>query len=522
VSYVSAHLRAAGGDERQGWELSLRRSYHDQVLRWVSADNSSQMPSFYDGMLRGRWKPSANHLLVGGVLVAGDGLSIPSPEASALRHDLIQTGDDTPGGLDTSSDRLALDNKLTVGSLSWRAVLGPRAYLETVVGYVPQRLLFTLKGDNDESVDIESRTLALRQDLAWQRQAHAALVRGLRGPHRRTGVGACRVPRSAAEQRRPTSRIKRRHTLISARRALRMCMARRLVAGARRGAAGLRPALAMGWRVRPRSPRWRPSCGRARAERARTGCRTRCAATTDAADAPGAPSGPNAPASDARRDASRQHAARRVSAYEALAPRTKRSRRTGQRRQRSLARCRILAGVRAAPDAALRAQYVWSQTQQRDPQAWRRLWHEDAGTGESVWGPVQEEPYWYRPLQDQRHRFALDGRLRHRAWEFGVHLQLASGLPYTPVVDVARDADGNAYGIVGRKGSAELPAYQRLDLRVLRHFDGKSVDWRVFAEVLNATSAANVYMQRWNRAYTQQNTVTMLPLLPTVGVEASF
>jgi hypothetical protein len=67
-----------------------------------------------------------------------------------------------------------------------------------------------------------------------------------------------------------------------------------------------------------------------------------------------------------------------------------------------------------------------------------------------------------------------------------------------------------------------LPLYRRLDLRLLRHFSSARVDWRLYAEVLNVTAAHNVYMQRWNRDYTGQYSVGMLPLLPTLGVEASF
>ncbi len=87
---------------------------------------------------------------------------------------------------------------------------------------------------------------------------------------------------------------------------------------------------------------------------------------------------------------------------------------------------------------------------------------------------------------------------------------------------MVHDAEGEAYGIVGRKGSARLPRYERLDFRVTRHFRGDRLHWRLYAEVLNATASDNVYMYRWNRAYTSQYAVNMLPRLPTLGVEASF
>ena len=536
LSYISAHLRAAGGDERQGWALSLRRSYHDQIVRWVDPENPSQMPSFYDAMVRARWKPSDSHLLVGGLLVAGDGLSIPSPEASALRHDLIRD-DNTPSATSSTRDRLGLHNKLAVGSLTWRALLGPNAWLETVAGYVPQRLAFSLEGESEESVSIESRTLSLRQDLSLQQGAHQ-LRFGYEGTQTRTeGLVSAYAAFLGLRQTNSALNVadqKERYQLD-------------LGATRRYGAlygqdewslAGGNVTLGTGLRYEhdglSKQDMWSP----------RLSLRTKAESTWSVNGTWGVahalrstplevqPTRGGEPlraerATEATLGVVRQGTEVRggVSGYVKRFDHLVFEAEPAYYANGAMGRSHgVETWLEFAPRPALslRAQYTWSSTEQRDPLAWTRRWTEDPVSGARVWGPVAEETYWYRPLQDQRHRFALELGLKHRAWEFGAHLQLASGLPYTPVVAVETAANGTAYGIVGRKGTASLPAYQRLDLKLLRHFHGKSVDWRIFAEVLNATAAENVYMQRWNRAYTQQYSVTMLPLLPTLGVEASF
>ena len=539
LSYVSAHVRAAGGDEQQGWALSLRRSYHDQVLRWVDPENTSQIPSFYDAMARARWKPSPNHRVVVGLLLAGDGLSIPSPEASALRHDLIRD-DATPlsaGGPSSSRDRLGLDNQLAVGSLTWRALLGPRAWLETVVGYVPQRLGFSLKGENNESVQIESRTITLRQDLSLQKDAHH-LRFGFEGYRAQTdGLVSAYAAFLGLRQSNSALNVsdqKERYQIV-------MDVERNFAAvyaqddwSLRDGAVELgtglryeRDGLARQDLLSPRlAATFRPASDWSLRGTWGVSHALRSTPLEVQPTRSGAPLGAER-ATEATLGLSRHRGALQggVSAYvkrfDDLVYEAEPAYYANGGRGRSHGVETWLQLTPARKPISLRAQYAWSKTEQRDESAWRRNWTQDAA-GATVWGTVSEEPYWYRPFQDQRHQFAVEARLRHRSWEFGANLQLASGLPFTPITAVERDAEGNVYGLVGRKGSAQLPAYRRLDLRLLRHFQAKSVDWRVFVEVLNATSAENVYMQRWNRDYTQQYSVTMVPLLPTVGVEASF
>jgi hypothetical protein len=166
--------------------------------------------------------------------------------------------------------------------------------------------------------------------------------------------------------------------------------------------------------------------------------------------------------------------------------------------------------------------YAWSRVRQRDPVAWRREPDWYARDVAHFWRPAYETPYWYRPVQDQPHRLAVDGLWRRGGWEFGARYQLASGRPYTPVVSVATDPLDIKHGIVGAKGSARYPLYKRLDLRVARQLQSGRIHWSLYADVLNATGADNVYQYRYDPQYRVRYTVKMLPVLPTLGVEARF
>jgi hypothetical protein len=538
VSSLAGHVHAAGGGPERGWALSLRRSYHDKLVQLVDRSNTSEIPSFYDAMLRMRWMPQPRHLLVGGLLLAGDGLSIPDPEATALRHDLI----DASGGhtdLDSGPDRLSLDNRLVLGSLQWRALLGPRAYLETVAGYTPQKLSFALDGETTQSIDIRTGSFSLRQDLAWQQGTHRMRF-GYQG-YRSDTRGFVSAYAALLDLRETNSALnlsdqKERYAVSLDRVRNDIAVYAQdewALAGGRVGLApGLRyeydtmtgqqllsPRLALeiqpetDWRLRGTWGLYHAlhntpmeiqptSNGRPlRAERDREYTlgvirRWRTGLQLDV-------TGYSKDFTDLVYEAEPAYYTNGGVGHSSG----------------------VETSVALRPPGSpmhVQLQYTWAETRQRDPQAWRRRWSEDPVTHQRVWGPVYEEPYWYSPYQDQRHHLGLDAGLALGAWELGTHLQVASGLPYTPIESVERGPDGKTYGIVGRKGSARLPAYQRLDFRVTRNFHGQGLQWRVYAEVLNATAAENVYLYRWNRDYTQQYSVTMLPVLPTLGIEASF
>jgi aminoglycoside phosphotransferase (APT) family kinase protein len=97
-----------------------------------------------------------------------------------------------------------------------------------------------------------------------------------------------------------------------------------------------------------------------------------------------------------------------------------------------------------------------------------------------------------------------------------------SGAPVTPITGIARDGEGNAYGIEGAPGSARLPTYHRLDARIQRTNQTSWGRWSVYLEVANLYNRANVFQSAYNENYTGRKEYRMLPLLPTLGVSVEF
>jgi hypothetical protein len=546
LSYLSGQAHLAGGDARRGWEFDLRRSYHDKVLGWAGVATGREIPAFHDVMLRGRWQPLAGHLLAAGLLRAGDGMSLPTPEVRAEDFDFV--------GLDPASrgravadlesfaalnDRLHLRNRLSLGSLYWRALLGPRAWLETTFGVVPQDFDFSLRGDNDESVRIRATTLSLRQDLTWRGDRHR-LRAGLMAYRDRTerqisawaGILNLRDTNSSIN----LMDLKERWEIDAVRRrdygALYVQDEWIPRSGVVLGG-GLRwehDGLTGQDLVSPRASlelhpgpgwTWRGTFGVYHALRDKP---MEVQPTPDGAPLGAERSyevtlGTSADLGDGLRFGAGGWLKRLADlVYEAAPARYANG---GEGRARGLEAWMRFAPERSPWRATL--DYTWSRVEQRDPVAWRRRPNYYARSVGDFWGPTYETPYWYHPAQDERHRLGLEVHWRRQRWDLGARYQLGSGRPYTPVRWVATDPLGTKYGVVGDKGSARYPLYQRLDVRLLRQLhEGGRVRWSLYTDVLNITGADNVYQYRYNPAYTTRYTVRMLPTLPTLGIEARF
>jgi hypothetical protein len=168
-----------------------------------------------------------------------------------------------------------------------------------------------------------------------------------------------------------------------------------------------------------------------------------------------------------------------------------------------------------------RLQYSWSQSRQRNPVMFRR--NVLAGdTPTAPRGTLFEAAYWFNPVQDLRHQVTWNLGLQRGGWQIGSQVRMQSGRPWTPVAAVITHPTSPPVGVEGRRNSARLPAYLRVDARVARHFRGSRLRWNVYAEVLNLTGARNIYQYRYDSSYQDLLGIMMLPALPTLGFEAQF
>jgi len=70
--------------------------------------------------------------------------------------------------------------------------------------------------------------------------------------------------------------------------------------------------------------------------------------------------------------------------------------------------------------------------------------------------------------------------------------------------------------------SSRLPDFIQLDLRIDKRFVFKSWIFAVYIDLSNVTNRANVEAFAYSYDYTRRGTVTGLPILPSLGLRASF
>lgn len=130
-----------------------------------------------------------------------------------------------------------------------------------------------------------------------------------------------------------------------------------------------------------------------------------------------------------------------------------------------------------------------------------------------------------------------------RALEAGVRWNYGTGTPYTrPVAQVvgfetnvaeggyrlprphAGDPDVPYYVVPGERNRQRYPAYHRLDLTVRRPYVRRWGSITPYVQVLNAYNQRNVlfYFFNYDKAPPTRSGISMFPLLPSIGVEASF
>jgi hypothetical protein len=122
---------------------------------------------------------------------------------------------------------------------------------------------------------------------------------------------------------------------------------------------------------------------------------------------------------------------------------------------------------------------------------------------------------------DYRHSLNVVGLYRlSSSWDVGFKWRLAGGQPYTPFDLQLSTLRDNSYFDMTKINTLRYPAYHRLDVRVEKSFVFKK--WRLagYLDVQNLYNRKNVYYKYWDDG--QEHTVHYLPLVPFLGLQASF
>jgi TonB family protein len=134
----------------------------------------------------------------------------------------------------------------------------------------------------------------------------------------------------------------------------------------------------------------------------------------------------------------------------------------------------------------------------------------------------------WRPFQyDQTHILTVVlGYHLPRDFDLGLRLRYVTGNPDTSQLAnglTAFDSDHNAYFPgVHAPFATRLPDFFQLDLRVDKRFVFKSWIFAIYLDIANVTNRGNVEGYAYSYDFTRRSAVTGLPILPSLGLRASF
>ncbi|MBU8923307.1 MAG: TonB-dependent receptor [Bacteroidales bacterium] len=163
--------------------------------------------------------------------------------------------------------------------------------------------------------------------------------------------------------------------------------------------------------------------------------------------------------------------------------------------------------------------YSWTRAERIDDP--HTLTFRPDPAAESVYNlaPAYDSPYWYSSPYERRHSISLEIK-RHFSERFNVSVawRANSGRPFTPIGEVYEREVGGYIASEGRRMSANLPYYSRIDLRAEWSWSRGTC----FFEVLNATNHENVFNLRYSEDYSLKNWYKMIPIMPGFGVRMNF
>ena len=130
---------------------------------------------------------------------------------------------------------------------------------------------------------------------------------------------------------------------------------------------------------------------------------------------------------------------------------------------------------------------------------------------------------WRVATIDQSHVLNLAWSfLLGEGWSLGARFTLTSGNPAYPVVDARYDADRDRYQPIFGDTVERLPVFHRLDLRVDKTWRFDTWLLGAYIDVQNVYNQMNPESRRYSFDYTIQTDGIGVPILPTLGVKATF
>jgi hypothetical protein len=124
---------------------------------------------------------------------------------------------------------------------------------------------------------------------------------------------------------------------------------------------------------------------------------------------------------------------------------------------------------------------------------------------------------------DQTHNLIVVASYMRRGWSLGARYRLVTGIPTTPVTSSFYDADYNGYTrLNGPPGSARLPTFSQLDVRLEHIWTFDAWSFGVYLDVQNVFNAENPEGVIYDYRFRESAAIRGLTILPILGLRGRF
>ncbi len=114
-----------------------------------------------------------------------------------------------------------------------------------------------------------------------------------------------------------------------------------------------------------------------------------------------------------------------------------------------------------------------------------------------------------------------------KKWAFGTRFNYGSGFPYTRAIATYLEKDNEVDKrriIYSDRNAFRYPAYMRWDTSLTKKFKWLGADWKADLYVVNILNRENIFFYNWdfNDNPATRDEITMLPIVPTIGIGVDF
>lgn len=144
------------------------------------------------------------------------------------------------------------------------------------------------------------------------------------------------------------------------------------------------------------------------------------------------------------------------------------------------------------------------------------------------WARRELDDLKYYASFDRRHdlKILLNYELG-RKWSAGSRLNYGSGFPYSRAIATYLEKDNGVDKrriIYSERNAFRFPYYMRWDISLMKRFRWLGMGWSADLQVVNVLNRDNVFFYNWDFDDNPptRDEITMLPLIPTIGISVEF